>query len=120
MNTWFTSDTHYHHKNIVRGCTEWEESPGGQRTRNFDTLEAHDAALVENINKQVKENDVLYHAGDWSFGGIDSIWNFRKQIKCKTIHLILGNHDHHIENDRPLPNHPEWDPIGQVSMGARD
>jgi calcineurin-like phosphoesterase family protein len=96
-STFFTSDTHFHHKNIVRGTSEWTDL---SRCRDLDTLEEHDVRLVENINKTVKENDILYHLGDWSFGGIDQIWNFRKQINCKTIHLVLGNHDHHIANNK--------------------
>jgi calcineurin-like phosphoesterase family protein len=42
--------------------------------------------------------------GDWSFDGIDNIWNFRKRIKCKDIRLIMGNHDKHIINNKVLPN----------------
>jgi calcineurin-like phosphoesterase family protein len=53
-------------------------------------------ALVDGINKYVKEDDVLYHLGDWSFGGVQNILQFRKYIVCKNIHLILGNHDQHI------------------------
>lgn len=90
INTYFTSDTHYAHKNIVRGTTEWlgDEDKGQasvDRTRNFNTLEEHNQILIDNINQLVKENDVLYHLGDWSFGGYDNIWNFRKQLKCKNI-----------------------------------
>lgn len=96
---YFTSDTHYHHKNIVKGTTAWEGNVGN-RTRNFETLEQHNAALVSNINACVGEDDILYHLGDWSFGGIDQIWNFRKQLKCKTIHLIYGNHDEKIEEKK--------------------
>lgn len=123
-NIWFTSDTHYHHKNIVKGVTSWVDSPehaGGshstQNTRPFKTLEEHDQALVDNINKHVKPEDILYHLGDWSFGGIEQIWNFRKQLNCKNIHLIYGNHDHHIERNAPLPNvHMASDPTGQIVM----
>ncbi len=61
-------------------------------------------AIVNNINSLVKEDDILYCLGDWSFGGIENIWNFRKQINCKNIHLILGNHDHHIEKNKIIPN----------------
>jgi calcineurin-like phosphoesterase family protein len=100
-NIFFTSDTHYHHKNIVRGCSEWEGA-NEQNTRDFDTLEEHDEILVQNINKTVKENDILYHLGDWSFGGLQQIWEFRKRILCKNIHLVLGNHDHHIANNREI------------------
>lgn len=107
-NIFFTSDTHYNHKNIVRGASEWifekKEDAGIQEVRDFNTLEEHNKTLVDRINSKVKENDILYHLGDWSFGGIGSIWEFRKQIRCKNIHLIFGNHDHHIENNKYLPN----------------
>lgn len=120
-NIFFTSDTHYHHKNIVRGTTNWEDSNGGihgkQRTRDFNTLEDHDAALVARINELVGEDDILYHLGDWSFGGIEQVWEFRKKIRCKTIHLRFGNHDHHIEANRDLPNvHWSYDEEGRGIM----
>lgn len=98
MNTWFSSDFHYNHKNIVRGTSEWEDV-NSQRTRNFQTLEEHNEILIKNINNSVKKDDTLYFLGDWSFGGIDAIWNFRKQLNCQNIHLIYGNHDHHIEKN---------------------
>lgn len=96
---WITSDSHYHHKNICKGQSLWEDKGG---CRDFNTIEAMNKAIVDNINAVVKEDDELYHLGDWSFGGIENIWNFRKQIKCKNIHLILGNHDHHIQNGRTI------------------
>lgn len=105
---YFTSDTHYNHKNIVRGTTSWEidkdEKGSHQNLRDFDTLEEHNQKLVDNINSVVKENDELYHLGDWSFGGKQNILIFREQIKCKNIHIIFGNHDHHIENDGIIRN----------------
>lgn len=108
-NIWLTSDTHFHHKNIVRGTTTWGSDPtkgdaSVNHTRDFDTLEEHDEALIKNINAVVMPDDVLYHLGDWSFGGQEQVWNFRKRIYCKNIHLILGNHDHHIEKNIQLPN----------------
>jgi calcineurin-like phosphoesterase family protein len=56
--------------------------------------------IVDNINQYVKQDDVLIHLGDWSFGGFEFIRKFRERIICKNIHLILGNHDHHIENNK--------------------
>ena len=82
-NIWFTSDTHYGHKNIVRGTTSWEKNEGGQKTRDFDTLEEHNAALVKSINSVVKQDDELWHLGDWSFGGHANIKVFRDQLHCK-------------------------------------
>jgi len=94
---WFTSDTHFHHKNIVRGTAEWEDKSA---CRPFETLEEHDDRLVENFNKLIMSNDTIYHDGDWSFGGFDQIEEFWQRLNCKNIHLILGNHDHHIERNR--------------------
>lgn len=96
-NTWFTSDTHWGHKNIVRGCSAWEANEGEQKTRDFDTLEEHNEELIFKFNSVVKENDELWHLGDWSFGGHENIRKFRERLNCKNIHLVFGNHDQHIE-----------------------
>ena len=94
----FTSDTHYHHKNICRGVTSWTD--GLDATRPFDTLEEMDNLIVNNINEIVGQDDILVHLGDWSFGGFDYVTEFRNRINCDNIYLILGNHDHHIERNR--------------------
>ena len=104
QKVFFTSDTHYSHANICSATTKWDFSKGERTFREFESLEEMNKTLVDNINKVVGEDDILFHLGDWSFGGIDKIWEFRKQIKCKNIHLITGNHDHHIINDKILPN----------------
>jgi calcineurin-like phosphoesterase family protein len=56
--------------------------------------------LVNNINEVVGEDDILIHLGDWSFGGFENIELFRNRINCKNVHLVLGNHDGHIERNR--------------------
>jgi calcineurin-like phosphoesterase family protein len=58
------------------------------------------AHIVGNINEVVGQDDILFHLGDWSFGGFEQIEIFRNQIVCKNVHIITGNHDHHIENNR--------------------
>lgn len=95
----FTSDTHFFHKNICRGTSEWhirEGEEGIQKTRDFDTIEEMNHRLISVINSKVYHNDVLYHLGDWSFGGADKIQRARNMINCSNIHLIFGNHDQHI------------------------
>jgi calcineurin-like phosphoesterase family protein len=95
---YFTSDTHYMHQNICRGTTRWSNADGF--TRDFDTLDQMNDRIVNGINSAVGQDDILFHLGDWSFGGFEMIWKFRHRINCQNIHLILGNHDHHIERDR--------------------
>jgi calcineurin-like phosphoesterase family protein len=103
-NVWFTSDTHYGHSNIVRGVTNWRNVEGEipvEQVRDFSTVEDMNSLMIENINKNVSSSDWLIHLGDWSFGGYDKIQEFREQINCNNIVLILGNHDHHIQRDVP-------------------
>lgn len=107
---WITSDTHYGHKNICRGTTEWDLSKRASRTggnvlgvRDFDTVEEMNQAIVNGINI-VPENDILFHLGDWSFGGEQNVMAFWKQIKCQTIFFVQGNHDQHIEKYKSQMN----------------
>ena len=93
----FTSDTHYNHANICSSTTQWE-SP--VTCRKFKSLEHMNNTLVCNINEVVGQDDILFHLGDWSFGGFEQIELFRNQIVCRNVHIITGNHDHHIENNR--------------------
>ena len=94
----FTSDTHYMHTNICRGTTRW--SNADDFCRDFDTLDQMNDRIVNGINSTVGQDDILFHLGDWSFGGFERIEEFRNRINCKNIHIVLGNHDHHIERDR--------------------
>ena len=100
---WITSDTHYNHTNICRGVTKWRMPDGlipESQTRDFINLDKMNASIVNNINEVVGQDDVLIHLGDWSFGGFEQIEELRNRIICKEIHLIFGNHDHHIVNNR--------------------
>ena len=102
-NVWVTSDTHYGHKNICRGVTDWRLPDGRvpiDNTRDFQTIEQMNDTIVNNINNVVAQDDVLIHLGDWSFGGFENIRKFYDRLVCKNIHLVLGNHDHHIKNNR--------------------
>jgi calcineurin-like phosphoesterase family protein len=58
------------------------------------------AMLVGNINETVRQEDILIHLGDWSFGGFEKIKEFRDKIVCQNVHIITGNHDHHIQRNR--------------------
>ena len=55
----FTSDTHYNHSNICRSTTKWTDADN--LTRDFNSLDHMNTALVDNINNKVGENDVLIH-----------------------------------------------------------
>jgi len=94
---WFTSDTHYNHANICTATTKWIDPV---TCREFLSLEQMNSHLIANINEKVEQDDILFHLGDWSFGGFEQIQKFRDSIFCKNVHIITGNHDHHIESDK--------------------
>ena len=58
MQTHFTADTHFNHANIIRYCR-----------RPFGSVREMNEALVSNWNRVVAEDDVVYHLGDFGFGG---------------------------------------------------
>jgi calcineurin-like phosphoesterase family protein len=98
QNLYFTSDTHYGHSNICSATTKWENPEGN--VRQFSSLEEMNSTIINNINSVIKPSDILFHLGDWSFGGFEQIQIFRDSIFCKNVHIITGNHDHHIENNK--------------------
>ena len=101
QNVYLTSDTHYNHPNICKATSIWSDK---SKTRDFKSLSHMNQTIVNNINSMVGEEDIMIHFGDFSFGGIESIWEFRKQIICKNIYLLFGNHDEKIIDNKVLPN----------------
>lgn len=98
-NIYLTSDTHYSHKNICRGVSIWDSN---RKTRDFNTIEEMNSKIVENINSKVAVDDLLIHLGDWSFGGVSQIKEFRDRLNVQNIILIRGNHDQYVHNWKHL------------------
>ena len=141
---YYTSDCHFGHANICRGVTKWGEidkngvfHPDIIGTRDFNTVEEMNNAIIKSINSVVKEDDTLVHAGDLAFGGWENIWNFRKQLVVKRFIQINGNHDEHIKKDKffkflekqedfiyEIDNHNDFRIMGQLKhksdVTARD
>lgn len=78
-NIYVISDTHFSHGNIIKYCN-----------RPFSTIDEMNSTMIENWNKTVRDQDIVYHLGDVYFGeGASSILPALKGRK----RLILGNHD---------------------------
>ena len=88
MATFFTADSHAWHENIIKYCN-----------RPFKNATEMTMTIVDNINKVVKPNDILWHLGDFAFGRNKDILKFRNMINCNDIRLILGNHDREIRKN---------------------
>lgn len=75
----FISDTHLHHKNIMR-----------MDRRPWDDVRAMDDDLIANWNRVVRDDDITYHLGDVALGitPLARLVELRGQIR-----IIPGNHD---------------------------
>jgi len=82
METWFTSDTHFNHDNILHLGTG----------RPFKTIEEHNEFLIAAWNNRVKPGDRVYHLGDFAMGDRRLIPDIVKRLNG-LITLVLGNHD---------------------------
>jgi calcineurin-like phosphoesterase family protein len=95
-----TSDTHYAHSNICKATSNWSDKSG---CRNFPSLEEMNETLIENVNKVVKENDILYHLGDVAFGNPNNSKIFLESLNCRNIIILIGNHDN-VNNFKDIKN----------------
>ena len=80
MSTYFTSDQHFFHNNIIKLAN-----------RPFTDLYTMHQTMIQNFQSIVTDQDTIYWVGD-------VVWNFQKLpdllAKCPGHHiLIVGNHD---------------------------
>ena len=79
--TFFTSDIHFWHKNIIDFCK-----------RPFGSVEHMNEQLIKNHNMIVGKQDHVWYLGDLSFGTYDQTAECLDQLNG-IKHLIVGNHD---------------------------
>lgn len=79
--TYFVSDLHFGHKNIIKYCD-----------RPFATVEDMNEVLIENWNKTVGKHENVFVLGDFAFGNHMEIIKWGRALNGNKK-LILGNHD---------------------------
>ena len=82
MTTWYTSDWHLGHKNILHFGSG----------RPFASIEEHDTELVRRHNAVVAPSDTVVVLGDVAMGKIEESLALCKQMNGSKI-LVCGNHD---------------------------
>ena len=80
-HTFFTSDTHFNHANIIKFCN-----------RPFKDVEQMNETLIANWNRVVGMNDTVFHLGDFCLGGAAEWTKVLDRLNGR-IYLIIGNHD---------------------------
>lgn len=82
MTTWFTSDWHFGHLNILTF------GPG----RPFATIEEHNQALIDRHNRLVCPDDCVIVLGDVAMGDITESLQHCAAMNGRK-YLLCGNHD---------------------------
>jgi len=93
---WFTSDTHFGHKNIIRFSS-----------RPFKDENHMNEELVKSWNEVVGEEDEVYHLGDFSLTNANKTDEILKRLNGK-IHLIKGNHEKSALQKQYTRDRFEW------------
>jgi calcineurin-like phosphoesterase family protein len=91
---WFTSDEHYFHENLEEGRSIIKYAK-----RPFATIEEMNAAIIARHNEVVKDDDEVWHLGDFVLGNdsVDKYVKIVNQLKGRH-HFLYGSHDRWMEH----------------------
>lgn len=105
MRTFWTSDWHFGHVNIMAYCPARARYLGLQ---DGATVTDMNEALVRLWNNQVDDDDTIVVVGDMCMGKVAETLEYVKRLKGQK-HLVLGNHDRpHPIMYKGAEKHAEW------------
>lgn len=84
MSTFYISDTHFGHVNIIK-----------YSKRPFHSVQEMNECMIENWNSIVKPSDNVFHLGDFSYLKYKDLKDLLYNLNGFKM-LILGNHDKEI------------------------
>jgi calcineurin-like phosphoesterase family protein len=105
MALFFTGDTHFRDPRVMR-----------IDRRPFESVEDHDAHLMAFWNETVREDDEIWHLGDFARGSIAEITGLLSRLNGQK-HLIIGNND-----EEPTLKAPGWSSVQhykELSFGTQ-
>lgn len=87
MARFWTSDWHFNHANIIEytGRPFWKDDVPDTDTMN--------KTLIDNTNDMVGVDDEIWFIGDVAMGSRKVSLPLFKQLKCRNLFLVPGNHD---------------------------
>lgn len=91
MNTWFLSDPHFGHKNILKFESNF---------RPYKDTDEMDEAIIDNYNRTVNEGDLVFWLGDMFFCNASRMKYIVDRLVPTRNILIRGNHDKGISDTK--------------------
>lgn len=98
----FTSDTHFFHKNIIKYCE-----------RPFENTREMNKVIADNWNRVVPVDAHIFHLGDVSLTANPKELNDLLHSLNGTKHLIIGNHEQDALSKSYIKEH--WITINDVA-----
>ena len=81
MTTWYISDNHWYHNNILK-----------MEDRPYETIEEMQTSMISTWNKYIQPKDTVHYLGGFCFGGYKRWVTILEQLNGNII-LYKGNHD---------------------------
>jgi len=100
MKYFFTSDTHYGHKNIIKYAN-----------RPYSSVSEMNEDMIKKWNSVVSSEDIVYHIGDFAFTPYKEAAEILRSLNGSKV-LIFGNHDKALRKEKDLYIH--WRSAGDL------
>lgn len=75
------ADTHFNHTNIINYCN-----------RPFNNVDEMNKKIIDNWNRIVNNDDIVYHLGDFGMGSFEELKLIFDKLNGNK-YLVMGNHD---------------------------
>lgn len=105
---YFTSDLHFYHANVIK-----------YSNRPFKDVNEMNYTLIKNINNTVLISDELYILGDFGFCSEEEAEGIIKQIQCKNLYYIFGNHDKPMKSPKVTKYFKSMDYYKEISFNKQ-
>lgn len=107
MKTFFTSDLHFGHVNILKYTPQRRTYLG--LSDDADVTDMNEA-IVELWNRQVDADDEVFIVGDVAMGLVHDTIRYVSRLNG-TKHLVRGNHDrtHPVHSEKETPKREKWE-----------
>lgn len=87
---YFTSDTHFDHEIMM------SKGVGLHYRMLFKSVDRMNNDIIKRWNEKVKEDDIVYHLGDFSGGKLSQVREKLSKLNG-SIRIVPGNHDQWME-----------------------
>ena len=118
-NVYFVADTHFGHRNMIKGMSNWTEGA----EREYKSVQEMDDAIIRSILNTVGKDSLLIHLGDFVYPNVKvaNTIEYLCALQCDVL-LVRGNHDPQFERPETVEyiNNQRFNRTGFSLIGVED